>query len=312
MTTHTECQFSRRIPSRTGQMTSTATTQPRRDTRVIQVLAIILVANLGVTAATLIYGFWVGSSALVADGFHSAVDASNNVVALFIARAAAAPPDDEHPYGHRKFEVIGSMLIGVMILLMVWEVGREAVGNLLDPTKAPVFGIAAYIVQGSTITANVIITTLEHRFANRLQSPLLAADAKHTLADIFVKLGVLGGIIGVQLGLPRADAVVALGVLGFIAYIGYGIVRRSLRVLTDEAVIPVEDVREVARAVSGVLSVRRIRSRGPGGDVRVDLIIEVDAELTVASAHDIADEVERAVLTRWPDVSEVVVHTEPA
>jgi cation diffusion facilitator family transporter len=282
-----------------------------RDVRVIRVLVAVLAANIAVAAAKLAYAALMGSLALRADGFHSLLDGLNNVVGLVVVRAAARPPDEGHPYGHRKFEVLASLGVGLAILGVAGRTGYGAFLALFADKQLDM-GVAALGVALVTLAVNIGVATLEHRAGRRLQSPLLVADARHTLSDVFVTIAVLAGILGVRAGFPKADTAAALVVLAPFGYVSYGILRRAIAVLADEAVLPVDQVSSVVGSLEGVEAIRRIRSRGSSPDVRVDLIAEVNPELNVARAHDVADRIEETISARWPDVTEVIVHVEPA
>lgn len=281
-----------------------------RSREIHRVLWLVLLANLGVAAAKLVYGFISGSLAIRADGFHSVLDGANNVVALIIMRVATQPPDQDHPYGHRKFEVLGSMAIGAMILLLILRVGEDALAALRGHRSYDI-GPEAYGVLVATLAINLTVTGYEQREGRRLDSPLLTADAKHTLADVFVTLAVLAGIVGVRFGFPKADALATLGVIAVLAWIGYGILRRGVGVLADETVITESDLAGVARTVDGVLACPRARSRGSAGDIQVDLVIEADPHISLRQAHEIADHVEEEIHRCFPGVADLVVHVEP-
>jgi cation diffusion facilitator family transporter len=285
--------------------------EPSRDARMIRVLVAVLAANAAVAAAKLVYAELGGSLALRADGFHSLLDGLNNVVGLIVVRAAARPPDEGHPYGHRKFEVLASLGIGLAILGVALRTGYVALSALLSDRR-PAIGAGAVGVALATLGVNIIVAILEHRAGRRLQSQLLIADARHTLSDVFVTIAVLVGIAGARAGFPQADAAAALAVLALLGYVSYGILRRAVAVLSDEAALSADQAGAVIRSLEGVRAVRRIRSRGTPPEVRVDLIVEVDPELTVARAHEVADRTEAAIIARFPDVAEVIVHVEPA
>lgn len=270
----------------------------------------VLLGNAIVAAAKIAYGLLSGSLAIQADGFHSILDGANNVVALAVMRIAAQPPDEGHPYGHRKFEVLGSLVIGVLVLFMILRVG-EAAWSALRGAPGPSLGVEAYGVMLVTLAVNLVVTTYEQREGRRWDSTLLTADARHTLADVFVTLAVLVGVLGVRLGWGKADAVASIGVLALMAWLGYTIIRRAVQVLADESVIDPAQLASVAESIEGVQRCHRARSRGGSGDVKVDVVIEVDPEISVKNAHSIADRVEEAIQERFSEVDDVVVHVEP-
>ena len=282
-----------------------------RDKVVTKVLAWILLANMGVAIAKISYGLFSHSLAIRADGFHSLLDGINNILAIFIIRVAARPPDSDHPYGHRKFEFIGSLAIGVLLVLLLMEISADIVGSLRGKQTVPDIGVEAYVLILTTLFINIAVTIIEHRAGAKLDSPLLLADAKHTLSDVFVTAAVLAGIFGTRNGFPFADTISSIAVLSIIGWIGYTIFRSGIGVLADEVALPAHEIQGIAQKVPGVQNCYRIRSRGGAHDIRVDLIIQVNKDLTITDAHKIGDQVENAIESHYDQVSEVVVHVEP-
>lgn len=275
-----------------------------------RVLWRVLVLNVVVAAAKLAAGAVAGSVALAADGVHSLLDSASNVVGLAGLKIADKPPDRGHPYGHRKFEVIASLSIGVLILFAGVEIGRRAWAGLAGE-RAPDVSVPAFAVACFTLGVNVFVTTWESRAARRLGSPILAADARHTLSDVGATVLVLVSFVAVQAGVPEADPVAAILVLGVIAVAAFRIVRSSVDVLVDSARLDEAEIARVAGAVDGVRRCTNVRSRGLEREVAVDLTIRVDPDLTVSAAHRIADRVEEALRRAHPEVADVVVHVEP-
>lgn len=282
-----------------------------RATAIRKVLAAILLANWAVAAAKVAFGLAAHSASVTADGFHSFLDGSSNVIGLVAMSVAARPADANHPYGHGKFEALAALAIGAMVGIGMLELGRMAFDALVRD-RHPQVSNEMIGVMAATLAVNVAVTTLERRFGRRLRSPLLLADARHTLSDVFVTIAVLVSLGLVRLGMPRADGVVALLVLGFVAFAAYGIVRQGVSILSDAARLDPARVASVTSSVAGVKSVRDVRSRGMEESVWVDLKIEVDPSLPTARAHQVADEVERALTAQFPQVIDVVVHVEPA
>lgn len=281
-----------------------------RRARVRRVLAWVLVANLAVIAAKLVIGFRSRSIAVLGDAAHSGVDAINNVVGLLAVRLAAAPPDDRHPYGHGKFETLAAFAVAAFLSVTCFELVQGAIGRLVRGASPPRVEPLMFWVLGATMAVNVAVAWTEARFAKRLQSEMLEADARHTAADVLVTAAVLGGLALVAAGLGSADAVLAILVAGVIAHSGFQILRGTIPVLVDERALDAERIRTLAEATPGVLEAVQIRSRGRPGDAFAELTIYVDRTETVISAHEIADTVEQR-LAEEVGFSEVVVHVEP-
>lgn len=282
-----------------------------RASRVRRVLLVILVANLLVCLSKIGIGLAQGLAAVTADGIHSLVDASSNVVGLFAVYFASRPADREHPYGHAKIEALAALFIGGMVGMTAVELARMSVTALLEDRNPTVSGWTVGVMVG-TLIVNIFVATFERREGERLKSPILIADANHTLSDVLVTIGVLGSLALVKLGYPQADPLLALGLIGFIVYIAVGIVKGAVFVLADSAQLEPNAVRNIALGLDGVVSVGQVRSRGLETSVFVDLAIRVEPKLSLLEAHELSHRVERAIRDEFPDVVDVVVHIEPA
>ena len=275
-----------------------------------RVLWITLGLNLAVSAGKVVVGHLSGSLAMVADGYHSLVDGSNNVIGLIVAAVAFRPPDRDHPYGHRKFETAATVAIGVALLALAWSVVQGAVGRATKPSL-PELSALNWLVMGLTIAVNLFVSWYENREGRRLHSAFLVADASHTRADLYVSLGVVASFGAALLGLGWADPAVAVAIGSIIGWQAARILWSAFDVLTDRATIPLDRIEAVAAAVPGVRSVHGVRTRGRRDLVYVDLTAHVEPTLTLLAAHEIADRIEAAVRSAHPEVADVVVHLEP-
>jgi cation diffusion facilitator family transporter len=282
-----------------------------RNRRIRTVLAAILAANWAVALAKVVVGLSSGAAAVTADGLHSFIDGGSNVLGLVAMSVASRPADEDHPYGHGKFEALASLGIGAMIGITMLELGRMAFDSLLHDRHPAVTPLMIGMMV-TTLVINLAVTTIERRQGEKLKSPLLLADARHTLSDVAVSLAVLASLGLVWLGYPKADGLVTLVVLVVVARVGWGIVKQAVGILSDTARLDPLKVEALIRGVPGVLSCRDVRSRGMEGTVYVDLKIEVDPQLTTARAHELADAVEQRIQAEHPEVVDVVVHVEPA
>jgi cation diffusion facilitator family transporter len=275
-----------------------------------RVLWITLVLNVAVSAGKVIVGNLSGSLAMVADGFHSLVDGSNNVIGLIVAAFAFAPPDPDHPYGHRKFETAATSVIGIALLALAWDVFSGVLGRTAKPAL-PEIGLLNWVVMIATMGVNVFVSWYEAREGRRLKSAFLVADATHTRADLYVSLGVVLSFGAALAGLGWADPVVAVAIAVIIAWQAAQILLSAFNVLTDRAVIPAEMLEPLAAAVPGVLRVHGARSRGRRDAVYVDLTVHLDGGMSLHQAHQVADRIEAELEKAHPEIVDVVVHLEP-
>jgi cation diffusion facilitator family transporter len=275
-----------------------------------RVLGGILVANIVVVVVKFTVGLDTNSLAVFGDALQSSVDAANNLIGIFVVRVAAKAPDEDHPYGHAKFETLGALLIALLLALSIFELVRGALARLMSGAPPLNVSSTALWFLVFTLAVNVGVVWFETRAARRLQSDLLVADALHTRTDVFITLGVLGGLALARAGLAWADPALALIVAVLVGRAGYQILRRAIPSLVDERAFDQTTIQRVAEGVDGVMSAYAIRSRH-GGDRRfAELTIAVDGGADVASAHRIADQVEGRLRDSL-QLDEVTVHVEP-
>jgi cation diffusion facilitator family transporter len=277
--------------------------------QVDRVLWQVLVANLVVAAAKIATGLLTGSISMVADGFHSATDASSNVIGLIGSRLAARPPDSDHPYGHHKYETFATLGIGLLLLVTSWNILKSVFTRLVEGS-APEVTPVSFAVILVTILINLVVSIYERKKGQQLNSAILQADAAHTRSDIFVSISVLGSLIAVTAGLPWLDAVVALVIVGIIAHTGWGIVRQAGDVLADSAAVDKKTVKKITLGVKGVKSCHKIRSRGSSQARHLDLHIQVDNKMTIEEAHWVGH-LAQSRLEDELGIEDVIVHVEP-
>ena len=277
-----------------------------------RVLAGLLVANVAVVVAKAMVGVISGSLAILGDALHSSVDAAYNVLGLIVVRVAARAPDEDHPYGHRKFETLGALAIVIFLSVTCFELARSAVLKLFAGGHTVQLSDMGLAIMLGTLAMNVLVAWYENRRGHQLDSELLIADAAHTRTDVFITIGVLVGMLFARQGHLWVDPVVALIVTLLIARVAYQIFHRTVPVLVDQRAIPARTIRQSAQSVEGVKSVYDIRSRGANsGSVRyAEVTIAVDPGANVAAAHAIAEAVEQR-LKRDLALNEVTVHVEP-
>jgi cation diffusion facilitator family transporter len=274
------------------------------------VLVWILFINLAVALAKVIYGYASGSISILSDGFHSMTDGASNVVALAGLRLARKPPDENHPYGHRKFETLAAGAIALFLLLVVVEVAQSALQRL-RAGDAPEVTPVSFAVMIVTLALNLLVVRAERRAAVRLSSELLMADARHTQSDVLTSIAVLCALAGTAAGFPILDPLAALLVVVFIGYAGFEIARDAAKILSDQTMISEDDVRRVVATVPQVLGCHHIRSRGSADHVFLDLHIWLDGDTPLHAAHAISHVVKDRLIERYPQIVDAIIHIEP-
>ena len=275
-------------------------------------LALILVANIVVVGVKVAVGVRTGTLSVLGAALESSLDTLNNIMGMILVTLAARAPDEDHPYGHEKFEAIGALAIVGFLSISCFELLQQGIERLrlnAGPRPATSLEIGAL---AATVLVNVFVVWYERKRGNELRSPFLLADAAHTSSDTYVTLLALASVLLARVGLGRFDAVLVLLVALIIATSGYRILRAALPTLVDERAVEAERIRGLLRSIPGIVDVRGVRSRfSPSGVLFADLTIVVDGQQSVADAHALADAAE-AQITHAIGASEVTVHIEPS
>lgn len=281
-----------------------------RAAEVSTVLYRVLVLNFVVAAAKIALGLTSGAVSVLSDGFHSLTDTASNVVAIFGVRIAGAPPDEDHPYGHRKFETMASVGILLFLLLVLLEV-LSAAWERFRTGGEPSITALTFVVMGATFAVNLAVVFYERGAGARLQSEVLLADAHHTLSDLLTSATVIAALVGVQNGYAWLDPAAALIVAVFIGYACWEIFRSTSGILADRFVIPEEEIRAVVGSVPEVIGCHHIRTRGSADFVFLDLHIWMDAQMPLERAHALSHDVKDKLMARFPQIKDAIIHIEP-
>jgi cation diffusion facilitator family transporter len=297
----------------TGQEDAIIRAAEERRNKVRRVFWITLGLNSVVAISKALYSYVSGSLTLGADSLHAVLDASSNVLALLSLGWAAAPADLRHPYGRQKIEILAALGIGVLILVGLLEFAEAAVRDLLHGSHAaPHVGWAGFAIVLGTMAINLFVSRFEHQQGHELGSELLHADAHHATSDFYASGAVIASFVGVRMGLAWADGAATLLLVFLIGHAAWKVFRDNVPVLIDAARLDPAGIAELARSVSGVSDVHRVRSRGMKRAVELDLHLEVAPDMSVVDAHKLAQKIEREVKVKFPEVSDVIIHVEPS
>jgi cation diffusion facilitator family transporter len=281
-----------------------------RHAAVSRVLVRVLVLNLAVAGAKLVFGYATGAVSIISDGFHSLADSASNIFGLAGTRASRKPPDEDHPYGHRKYETLAAAGIFVFLLLAVIEVVRAAISRVAsrEPLEVTAASFAVMIV---TLAINLLVVRYESAQGRRLNSELLLADATHTRSDVLTSCAVLASLAAVKLGYPLLDPIAGLVIAGFIARTGFTIARDTSGILSDRVVLNEDDIRGVVMSVPEVVGCHQIRSRGSADHIFLDLHVWFHGTTSLNEAHRLSHVVKDRLLDRFPHVKDAIIHIEP-
>jgi cation diffusion facilitator family transporter len=282
-----------------------------------RVLIVTLLLNLFVMALKAVVGSWTGSLSLIADALHSVTDSTNNVLGLVTSRFSSPKPDRDHPYGHQKFEAVGALGIAAFLGIACFEILQGAIDRILNGGEAVKILPSQLWLLLLVLGVNIFVAFYERRVGQQVGSPILVADAKHTMSDVWVTITVLAGLIGIWQGnvlkLPQLqwlDVVLAFPVALLVFKSGWSVIKDNLPWLVDEMAIAPEAINAIALSVSGVINCHDIASRGLlGRQVFIEMHLIVDAE-DVETAHQITEEVEARLEQKFSPVR-VLIHVEP-
>jgi cation diffusion facilitator family transporter len=264
---------------------------------VARVLTRVLVLNLIVALAKITFGYSSGAISILSDGFHSLTDTASNVVGLVGVNAARRPPDDDHPYGHRKYETVAAVCVVGFLALVMLEVLRNAFNHLSGRSALQEISSTSFLVMALT--------------AERLGSEVLLADAMQTRGDVWSSVTVIVALAGARAGMPILDPLAALVVAAFIGYSGYQISMTTMKILSDGIVMSEADIERVVMTVDGVLGCHHIRTRGASDHVFLDFHVWLPPDMRLTDAHDIAHDVKDRLMARYPQIVDAVIHLEP-
>jgi cation diffusion facilitator family transporter len=276
--------------------------------------ALSILSNSTLIILKAIAGTVTGSVALLTEALHSATDLIASIVAFFSVRAADAPADESHPYGHEKIEDMAAAIEGVLILVGCGVIAFEAIRNLIRGTGVAHLGLGIVVLGLSIVVNFAVARTLSQR-ARATGSPALAADAAHLTTDMATSAGVLLALVLVVVtGWDWLDPVIALSVAAVIAVAGVRILTRSSRVLVDETLPDdeLEAIREIVAgfAERGIVGFHELRGRQAGARRHVDLHVQYRSGTTLEDAHRTAHELQDAIRDCLGD-ADVLIHLEP-
>ncbi|HEY5599707.1 MAG TPA: cation diffusion facilitator family transporter [Candidatus Manganitrophaceae bacterium] len=281
-----------------------------RFSEVRRTLIIVLFLNLLVAVLKTAWGYWTNAISMQADGFHSFLDAAASGVGLIGVWVASHPPDDTHPYGHRKFETFASFLISVFLFLGCFEILKNSYHRFRDAAIPEVTSVS-FAIMLATIAVNFTVSRWEKRKGESLKSEVLIADSYHTKSDIYASLSVMVSLAFGRAGYPLIDPLVGVVIAFIVGKIGAQILMESSKVLTDYSRIHPREIRGLVMDIDGVEECHAVRTRGSQNHIYVDLHIHVHPHMRLEHAHALSHRVESEIMKKFSEVVEVVVHLEP-
>jgi cation diffusion facilitator family transporter len=290
----------------------TATNDVRRE---LTVTWASLFINLVLGAVKIASGIFGRSSAIIADGLHSLSDLASDLAVLWGIRSARVPPDADHHYGHKRYEQVVTLAIGLLLVLTAVYVAAEAVATIGQRHEGQASWWPFWIAISSIVLKEAMFW-VTRAVGRRTRNTALLANAWHHRTDSFSSIAAAVGIGATLVLGPRwafLDHLTAIVLASFLVVIGVRILRDALRDLSDRAPQPEMQRRmqELIASIPGVKGFHAFRARVTGGMVEMDVHVQVSPGLTVAQGHEIASKVEDKLCEAFPEVANVVVHIEP-
>ncbi|MBR1602734.1 MAG: cation transporter [Synergistaceae bacterium] len=282
-----------------------------RDNKVQLVLFIILICNLAVSAIKIIVGLITGMQSITADGYHSVTDGLSNLIGMIGVKIASKPQDADHAYGHSRYETLASLSIAALLIYLGIKIIEQSVLNFLEPSfRIPSDIELALII--ITLIFNIFVSLLESKAGLKLNSIILIADAKHTLSDIYVTLGVIASIIFIKyFDAPLwIDAVISLLIAALIFKTAWQIFHAAADELTDHIAIEPEVIINAVMLEPEIKGVHKVRSRRSGNIIYADFHVQCDPEMKLKEVHAMTHRIQAHLREKLGLDIRCIIHTE--
>jgi len=272
-----------------------------------------IIWNIVLTVIKIIAGLLGKSSAMIADGLHSASDIVSSIGVLIGNYISSTPNDKEHNYGHEKAETLVSFVLSLLLIFVSVTIGIEGIKSLFNLHKLQVPTLLPLIVSVISILIKEYQYRITIKVANKINSPALKADAWHHRSDALSSVAAFIGIGGSILGFKALDPIASIVVAVFVAKVGIDILINSVNELMDLSIDDEqeEQIKQIANKTKGVMNLGELKTRKHGAMAYVDLTICVDGNLTVKQGHDIAHKLERRMIDEMEFIKGITVHVEP-
>jgi cation diffusion facilitator family transporter len=267
-----------------------------------RVAAISVFASAGMAAAKLVVGIIIGSLALISEALHSSVDVVATIITWMVVRVSDQPADEEHHYGHGKFESISALGVIALLYVLAGGILVESYSRLREGVGPPTISVIPFVVLLVDIAVNFWRARALHRTAHETKSQALAADALHFTSDVLGSVAVIIGLALAGLGFRWGDSAAAIAVAIMIAALGLRMARSTVETLLDRAPEGVSDkARSAIRSVAGVVGVDRLRVRMVGATHFIDAIVKVPRTYPIVRVDEIKQKAQAAVTAALGD-----------
>lgn len=290
-----------------------------RTKKIYRVTILGMFVNIILFAFKLVAGIIGRSGAMIADAVHSASDFATDIVVLAFVRISSKPRDDDHKWGHGKYETLASLIIGVALFAVGIEIfvdSAEKIAAVLSGEVIPRPGVIAIIAAAVSIVAKEALYQYTVRVGRKIDSPSVVANAWHHRSDALSSVGALFGI-GMAYFLGEkwriADPIAAIVVAALIVKVAYDLCRTALAELLEKSLSHdvEEEILAIISATPNVYKPHNLRTRRIGSNIAIEVHIRVDGSMTVQDSHEISREIEHSLRARFGERTAVAIHVEP-
>ncbi|MBM3763546.1 MAG: cation transporter [Acidobacteria bacterium] len=281
----------------------------------LRIARVSIGAGLFLAVVKITVGILANSLAVIADGIESAGDVVASVILWLGLNLSAQPPDEDHPYGHGRFEILAGQAIGAFLIATGTIFAWQAILHARKPqTRPEAFAIWTLIL---STALKLALARWKQRASKQFHSAALSADAANDWLDVLsgtIAILALGLNINDPITFSHADSIGGLLIAVLVVFLGFQVLRQSSRELLDTMPSqPMLDaIRACALSVPDALGIEKCRARKTGLGYHVDFHLEVDPQFTVERAHHISGAVRSAIRSSIPWVADVLIHIEPA
>ncbi|SNC66431.1 cation diffusion facilitator family transporter [Marinobacter sp. es.048] len=278
----------------------------------VQVTLLGMAVDVLLGAAKIVAGSVSGSHALVADGVHSFSDAVTDIMVIIMMRYSRQPPDNDHPYGHERFETLGTVMMGCLLVAVSLRLALDNIRAWLEGSSAIETGWLAVTIAILSIASKEWLFRYTKRVGEQIRSELIVSNAWHSRTDAISSAIVLIAIVGASAGLEWLDFVAAIAVAAAIGKIGLGMALDNIKELVDTAIAPDKRSRLLTLMEQHPMldNVHSLRSRRMGKKYLVECVVDLPGHLTIQEGSGVIEEVRAKVMSVFPEIREFSLRVE--
>ncbi|AAM23409.1 cation diffusion facilitator family transporter [Caldanaerobacter subterraneus subsp. tengcongensis MB4] len=271
-----------------------------------------VVSNSFLITVKLVAGILMHSIGVISEAIHSSIDLIASIIAFFSIRKAAKPADDDHPFGHGKYENVSGFVEAILIFFAALLIIYEALKRIITGAYVENLGMGIVVMLFSALI-NSVVSFYLFKVAKKEDSIALKADAMHLLTDVFTSLGVAAGLVVIRFtGINILDPVIAIFVAFLIIKASVDLTKEALKDLTDTS-LPEEELKEIEEIIKSnpeITSFHKLRTRKSGQKREIDVHLRVRRDANIVEAHELSHKVSKQIIDRFPEAN-VTVHIEP-